>query len=110
MTDPSPRMPTHLWLDAKIREFSMQGIGVYVLQKGERNDGTVLLKLSDTKGQCKLLVQQRNLEGVLEWVNALSDDVLEENRVDEYIARCKERDPDQWIVEVEGSEMRNPFD
>jgi len=102
-------MPTYLWVEAKIRELSAQGIGVYVTQKGERNDGTVLLKLADTKGACKLLIQQRKLDGDLKWVNALSDDVLEEQRADEYINRSKQRDPDQWIIEVESAEMFNPF-
>ena len=103
-------MPTHLWVEGKIRELSSQGIGVYVLQKGERNDGTVLLKLCDTRGQAKLHVQQRDLEGTMAWVNVFQgDDVIEEKRADEYIARSKSRDPDQWIIEIEHPEMDNPF-
>lgn len=103
-------MPTHLWVEGKIRELSMQGIGVYVLQKGERNDGTVLLKLADTKGQSKLHVQQRNLDGVMEWVDVFTgDEIIEEKRADDYIARSKQRDPDQWIIEIEHPEMDNPF-
>lgn len=109
MFEPSPRMPTHLWVEAKIRELSSQCIGVYVIQKGERNNGTVLLKISNMKGQCKLLVQQRNLDGDLEWVNALSTEVIEEVKADEYVKRSISRDPDQWVIEVEHSAMLNPF-
>ncbi|NCO03082.1 MAG: DUF1491 family protein [Alphaproteobacteria bacterium] len=110
MPETAPRTPTHIWVEGKIRELSSQGIGVYVVQKGERNDGTVLLKMTDTKGQAKLHVQQRNLEGMLAWVNVFQgDDVIDEKRADEYIARSKSRDPDQWIIEIEHPQMDNPF-
>ena len=104
------RTPTHLWLEAKIRDLSTQGIGVYVTHRGEKNDGLVTLKLSDCQGQCKLLTQQRNLDGVMEWVNVYEDEVTEEKRADEYIARAISRDPDLWVVEIEGKEMANPFE
>lgn len=109
MFEEPSRMPTHLWVEAKIRELSMQGVGVYVTQKGERNDGTVLLKISDCQGKCRLLIQQRNLDGVLEWVNALNSNIFEEKEGDAYIRRSMSRDPDQWVIEVESSEMENPF-
>ena len=105
----SVRMPTHLWVEAKIRELSAQAIGVYVLQKGEKNDGTVLLKISNTKGECKLLIQQRNLNGLLEWVNALSEEIITEQKADEYVGRSIDRDPDLWVIELESSEMNNLF-
>jgi hypothetical protein len=99
MTD--PRIPTHLWLEAKIRELSTQGIGVYVIHKGEKMDGLVLLKLNDMKGSCKLLTRQRDIDGVLAWVNVFSDDVIEERKADDYISRAISRDPDLWVVEAE---------
>lgn len=106
----SPRIPTHLWVEAKISELLSKGIGIYVLQKGERNDGTVLLKISNCRGKCKLLIQQRNFDsGELEWINALSDDVIEDIKADEYIKRSVNRDPDQWVVEVENPNMDNVF-
>lgn len=103
------RMPTHIWVEAKIRELSIQNIGVYVTHKGERNDGLVLLKLSDLKGHCKLLTQQRDIDGVLGWVNVFGDEIIPEQKADEYIQRSIKRDPDQWVIEVEGAEMANPF-
>lgn len=109
MFDQEPRTPTHIWVEAKIRELSAQGIGVYVTQKGEKMGGLVLLKLSDMKGQCKLLTQQRDLDGVLGWVNVFETEVIEEKRADEYITRANARDPDQWVLEIENAEMANPF-
>ena len=82
----NPRTPTHIWLDAKIRELSMQGIGIYVTHKGEKMSGLVLLKLVASPQECKLLTQQRNFEtNALEWVNVFQEDIIEEKRADEYI-------------------------
>lgn len=103
-------MPTHLWVEAKIRELSMQAIGVYVTHHGEKMGGLVLLKLNDMAGQCKLLTQQRDLDGVLGWANVFQEEIIEEKRADEYILRAINRDPDQWVIEIENAEMTNPFE
>lgn len=107
MTD--ERIPTHIWLEAKVRELSDKGIGVYVTRKGERMSGLALVKISNLEGKCRLLTQQRNLDGVLEWISALKEDVAEEKEADSYISRATARDPDLWVVEVEDREMTNPF-
>src|SRR5690554_6108951 len=103
------RIPTYLWLEAKIRELSAQGVGVYVAQRGDKAGGLVLLKVSDMMGQCKLLTQQRNLDGELVWAAALKEEVSDEKSADDYIARACQRDPDLWVIEVEDREMKNPF-
>lgn len=110
MSDPSPRIATHLIIEAKIRELSAQGVGVYVIHRGEKMDGLILLKLSDTAGQCKLLTQQRNLDGVLGWVNIFNEEIIDEQKGDEYIARAMSRDPDLWVVEIETRTLENPFE
>ncbi len=103
------RLPTYLWLDAKIRELSAQGVGVYVAQRGDKTGGLVLLKIADMAGQCRLLTQLRNLEGDLTWMPALKDDITDEKSADDYIARACSRDPDLWVIEVEDKGMKNPF-
>ena len=109
MFSEDPRTPTHIWLEAKLRELSSQGKGVYVTNKGEKMSGLVLLKLNGLLGECKLLTQQRNLDGVLEWVDVFQEETIEEKKADEYITRSVMRDPDLWVVEIEDKEMSNPF-
>ena len=110
MFEENPRTPTHIWLDAKIRELSSQGIGIYVTHKGEKMSGLVLLKLVASPQECKLLTQQRNFEtDALDWVNVFQENIIEEKRADEYIHRSISRDPDLWVMEIEGKEMTNPF-
>lgn len=106
----APRTPTHIWLEAKIRELSAQGVGVYVTHKGEKMSGLVLLKLRASREECKLLTQQRNFDsGVMEWVNVFADDIIDEKKADDYIGRSIQRDPDLWVLEIEDNEMNNPF-
>ena len=107
---PPLRTPTHIWLDAKIRELSAQGVGVYVTHKGEKMSGLVLLKIIATPQDCKLQTQQRNFEtNALEWVNVFENDIIKEDKADEYITRSIKRDPDQWVVEIEDKALNNPF-
>jgi hypothetical protein len=110
MFSEEPRTPTHVWVEAKIRELTAQGVGVYVTHKGERMGGLVLLKLSNPQArECKLLTQQRDLDGVMGWVNVFVDEIIPEQKADEYITRSVKRDPDLWVIEVEQTEMLNPF-
>jgi hypothetical protein len=105
----SDRIPTYLWLEAKMRELSAQGVGVYVVNRGDNAGGLVLLKISDMAGQCRVLTQQRNLDGDLLWMAALKEEVVDEKSANEYIARACNRDPDLWVIEVEDRNMKNPF-
>ncbi len=109
MFEDNSRIPTHLWLESKIRKIMADGHGVYVANRGEKMGGLVLLKISDMTGQCKLLTQQRDIEGALNWVNVFKEDVIDEKKADEYCTRSIDRDPDLWVVEVEHKEMANLF-
>jgi hypothetical protein len=77
------------------------------LQRGDPNSGVILLKISNTQGSCRLVIQERNSKGALVWVDALNADVIEEARADAYIIRARDRDPDLWVIEVEERELTN---
>ncbi len=102
-------LPTHLLIDATLQTLTERGVFYYILQRGERGSGVILLKISDRAGQCKLVTQQRDLEGDMQWVAALEVDIVLETDADAYIQRSVGRDPDLWVVEIEDPDMRNPF-
>ena len=110
MYEDQARLPVHLWIDAQLRPLNDRGIFYYVQQRGEANSGVILLKLNGLKGLCRLLVQQRDLDGDLAWMNALNKEHVEEIDADQYIQRSISRDPDLWVIEVEDREMNNPFE
>ncbi len=102
-------LPVHLWIDACLRPLNDYGIFYYIYRRGDQNTGTILLKLNGLDGKCKLLIQQRSLDGELGWVNAFRDEIIEETQADSYISRNIDNDPDLWVIEIEDIEMRNPF-
>lgn len=104
------RLPVHLWIDAQLAPLNAQGIFYYIKQRGEQNSGVILLKLNGLQGQCRLLLQQRDFDGVLGWMNAVNKDFLDERDADSYIERSILRDPDLWVIEIEDREMKNPFE
>ena len=104
------RLPVHLWIDAQLRPLNDRGIFYYIQQRGEHNSGVILLKINGLLGQCRLLIQQRDLDGYMCWMNALKKEQVEEADADTYIQRSILRDPDLWVIEIEDKEMNNPFE
>ena len=104
------RLPTALWVDAHIRQCVSEGTAIYVAKKGEYAGGLVLLKINMMNGDFKVLVQQRNLEGVLGWMDIHQGKPVNEDEADSYIERSMQRDDDLWVIEVEDKEGKNPFE
>ncbi len=105
------RLPTSLWVDAHLRRLNEEGRSYYITNKGEQNSGMILLKLADTNGSCRLIIQQRDfITNKMGWAAAFDEETVEEAKADEYISRAVERDPDLWVIEIEDPEMDNPFE
>ena len=104
------QLPVHIFIDAQLMPLNARGIFYYIQQRGEKNTGIILLKLNGLSGACKLLIQQRDLDGNLGWMNALRTEQVEEADADAYIQRSILRDPDLWVIEIEDREMNNPFE
>ncbi len=110
MFEPDARLPVHLFIDAHLKPLNDQGIFYYIQQRGEKNTGTILLKINNLQGICLLLIQQRDLDGKLGWMNAIGKEQVEESDADQYIQRAISRDPDLWVIEIEDQNMNNPFE
>jgi len=104
------RLPTAIWVQAGLALCSGRGIPAVVLHKGDPHTGVVLVKIALLDGTARLLTQQRDMNGILRWVDALPMMPFPtEAEADAYIARARTRDPDLWIIEIEDREGRNPF-
>ena len=104
------RLPTRTWLQAHLRQLSIQGIGAAVLHSGEPMGGSILLKLNQRDLGCRVLSQQRGLDGALGWLAAFEGRLVGETEADAYIERAVGRDPDLWVVEIDDRAGRNPFE
>jgi len=105
------RLPTNIWVQAGLALCSSRGIPVAVMHKGDPHTGIVLVKIVTLDGACRLLTQQRNIDGELAWIDAIPRETSpSEGNADAYIERARGRDPDLWVIELEDREARNPFD
>lgn len=95
------RLPTGLWVRAHLRRLSAAAVPVAVIRRGDPHGGMVILKVNRLETGCRVLVQTRDLDGVLCWLPALEGQLVTEAEADEYISRQTARDPDLWVVEVE---------
>ena len=104
------RLPTDVWVMAHVRQANASGMAAYVVRKGARLGGTVLVKLNQPDLGCRVLSQVRDLDGTMAWMTAHGAEPVPEAEADAYIARAVDRDPDLWVVEFEDRQGRNPFE
>lgn len=95
---------------AQMRTGHAQGMPSFVLRRGERMGGTVLLKLNLLGPGFRILTQVRGLDGKLAWMSGLGNDPRPEAEVEAYIEKAVRRDPDLWVIEVEHRDGRHPFE
>jgi hypothetical protein len=101
------RLPTHLFVEVHTKQLNMNGVPYYLHQKGDHNSGMIVIKINGLGNGCALYMQQRNFDGELGWMDM---NMSEEKTIDDYIKRTISRDPDLWVIEVEDSSLKNPFD
>ncbi len=104
------RLPTEIWLMAGLRRCSADGVPATVVRRGERQSGTVILKINQREAGCRILTQARDLDGELTWFAALDGDLVAEAEADAYLERTAGRDPDLWVVEIEHRDGWHPFE
>lgn len=102
------RLPSWLWVDALIRRAEVGGASCFVVQKGDRSRGDVLVKVADLRGGARAYVARTSMEGERIFSDVRLQGVGEsEADVDAYVARARGRDSDLWVLEVEDREGRH---
>jgi hypothetical protein len=110
-----PRLKTHIRAAAVIRRAEAAGVFATVARRGDRDAGSIALKVFIGRNDAglalaRLLYEARTAEGDHEWRDPFDspDSVeIEEKRVDEWIAREIRFDPDIWVIEIEDREGRS---
>lgn len=108
--DGDDRLPTSLFLEVYFKRFQTEGVAYYVTNKGAFASGTILLKINGLENGCRVLQQQRDLDGKLGWMALFKGEKVEESEADAYIHRAISRDPDLWAIEIEDRALANPFE
>ena len=106
----SARIKTEHWVNAHLRRCTVAAIPAFVVRRGDRERGMVLVKINTLGDGCKVLTQARDLDGNMGWMVALDGAMAPEAEADAYIARQVDHDPDLWVIEIEDREGRNWFE
>ncbi|MEQ8357641.1 MAG: DUF1491 family protein [Kiloniellaceae bacterium] len=107
---PDGRLPAELWIKAHIRRCISEGKFATVVHRGEKNSGTLILKLNQLDAGVRVLNQTRDMDGDIAWIPALGGALVAEAEADAYIERAVRRDPDVWVVEIEDRDGHHPFE
>jgi hypothetical protein len=95
------RLPTHVEVGALLRQVQAQGGFATIIQKGERETGTVLLVLCENGRDSRAYERMPSLNGQQIWHRTKSEDIENKQDFAEYLARRAGQDQDLWIVELD---------
>ncbi len=111
---PEGRIPTDTVVGAALRQCFAEGIQAYIVQRGDKHTGLIMVVHHILGKGYRLLLQSRNEDGVMGWMNMLGDTAedVTPDYTDIYpiVERAKSRDPDLWIVELESKDIAIPFE
>lgn len=102
------RLATELWVKALVRRAETAGASAYIVQRGDRERGDVLVKVARMDGEARAYVPRVSMEGERVFVDLIAQGVgPEEGEVDRYVAKARGRDSDLWVVEIEDRDGRH---
>ncbi len=103
-----PRLRSELQSYAIIRTANGSGRSGMVLRRGDEDAGAILLVLRDRAGRTVVLAQTRTRDGEAAWSRGTGEEPVIEAEADAYVARQVARDPDLWVLEIEGPDLQAP--
>jgi hypothetical protein len=95
------RLPAHLEVSALIRLTQSEGGFATVLQKGEREAGTILVVLCKNGTKSRAYERMPDLDGSRKWHLVREEDADNKEDFSSYIRRRGDQDSDIWIVELD---------
>ncbi len=104
-----PRLKAGLWASAALRRAHQLGRSGMVLRRGDADAGGILVVLRDRDGRMVVLAQARTLDGEPAWTRGTGAAAVDQEGADAYVARQLGRDPDLWVLEIEGPDLVPPF-
>ncbi len=100
-----PRLKTEIRVGAHLRRVQAAGGFATVARKGDADAGAVAVKVYIGRGEARLYVQSRDLDGNPIWREPFEED-FSEDRIDVWLNKETSIDPDLWIIEIEDRKGR----
>lgn len=103
------RVTSEFWVSALRKSLDSYGIPIFVIQRGDKRAGAIIIRISDLRGRSKVFTQAPSMDGVRQWVELANGPDTE---IEKVLQKQKEFDGDVWIIEVEeftGFDFANKF-
>ena len=102
------RLTTEIWVAAYLTRLRLATIPAFIVQKGDRTAGAVLVKVNTLDGSARCYQRSFDLmTGDRRWLVLTEGD---EAKVDESVAKQKSFDPDLWVIEIETKDGHHLLD
>lgn len=95
------RLPAHVEVAALLRRVQAEGGFGTVIQKGEREAGTILLVLCENGTNARAYERMPQLDGTRKWHQSKQENIDNKEEFEEYLMRRRRQDSDLWIVELD---------
>lgn len=102
------RLASHIQISAYLARLERHGIHAHIVRKGDRQSGSISVKLAFMDGRASYTVRAFGADGRLGWLDLVAEGP--EAEADAAIGRATRRDPDLWVVEVEDPRGRAMLD
>lgn len=97
----SPRIISELWVHALLRQCQSVGLMAFQLARGDKERGSVIIKVSDLSGKAYCLQQSLDFDGNRIWRRSPVSGPGDEKDIDQKIQKERGFDPDIWVIEIE---------
>lgn len=95
------RLPAHLEVAGLLRTVEAAGGFGMVIEKGERDAGTLLVVCCENGTNCRAYERMPRPDGTRGWALAKTQDVENPSEFSEYLKRRAQQDRDLWVLELD---------
>jgi hypothetical protein len=95
------RLPAHLEVAGLIRAVETAGGFAMILQKGERDAGTIVVVLAEKGGNARIFERMPQADGTRKWALSKTQEIDNTDDFSDYLVRRGKQDSDLWIVELD---------
>lgn len=95
------RLPAHLEIAGLIRAVESEGGFATLIEKGERDAGTILVICCENGTNARLYERMPQLDGSRKWTLSRKQEADNQQEFSEYCGRRKAQDRDLWILELD---------
>ena len=104
------RLPVHLEVAGLLKLVQAMGGFGMVLQKGERDAGTLVILTTNSGNNTRLWERMPQMDGSRKFSCTRAQDPENRHEFEEYVAKRQHQDSDCWFVELDGPEVERLID